>query len=112
MESHDKLLLGLATPPTMGPGTWGLRKMDKDVASEEIELAIAILAEHTNLTPDHQRIINAMIRGVFDCGHCGFGKFTAYRPDEYVFCKAISVQGDVKAINQWPCSRWQDQGGE
>jgi len=48
--------------------------MDKDDVAEEIELAIAILAEHANLTPDHQRFIDAMIRGVFYCGHCKFEK--------------------------------------
>jgi hypothetical protein len=27
-----------------------------------------------HLTPDHQRFIDAMIRGVFYCGHCKFEK--------------------------------------
>jgi hypothetical protein len=67
-----------------------------------------------HLTPDHQRIIDAMIRGVFDCGHCGFGKPTAYRPREYVFCVAISIQGDTRAVDQWPCKNWQErkEGGD
>jgi len=45
---------------------------------------VGIEPQDCHLTPDHQRIVNAMIRGVFDCGHCG--KKTGYRPDDYVLC--------------------------
>jgi len=61
-----------------------------------------------HLTPDHQRIINAMIRGVFDCGHCG--KKTGYRPDEYVMCPH-GVDHQYVEVSGF-CYLWQDQGGE
>ena len=61
-----------------------------------------------HLTPDHQRIIKAMIRGVFDCGHCG--KKTGYRPDEYVMCPH-GVDHQYVEVSGF-CYLWQDQGGE
>ena len=64
-----------------------------------------------HLTPDHQRIIDAMIRGAFDCGHCGSGKHTAYRPGEYVLCecKARTPQGDMREVGKWPCEFWRER---
>jgi len=63
--------------------------MDKDDVAEEIELAIAILAEHANLTPDHQRFIDAMIRGVFNCDHCKWlGTCDSKPTDPEEFCAA------------------------
>jgi len=56
-----------------------------------------------HLTPDHQRIINAMIRGVFDCGHCDF------LPGGYKegFGLTCSVQGQ-SISDKWFCPAWQE----
>ena len=55
-----------------------------------------------HLTPDHQRIIDAMTRGVFDCRHCWHG--TVEGSGKTVYC--------VMAGNQIPvgcfCDRWQE----
>ena len=56
-----------------------------------------------HLTPDHKRIIDAMIRGVFDCGHCG--KKTEYRPEEYVLCPRT----DQYAVLNGFCHHWQER---
>jgi len=63
-----------------------------------------------NCTSDIEQIVRAMTEGVFDCGHCEFSKITAYRPDEYVLCDKISLQGGFKALGHWPCKRWKKQG--
>ena len=42
-----------------------------------------------HLTPDHKRIIKAMIRGVFDCDHCKWlGKCDPSPTDPEEFCAA------------------------
>ena len=42
-----------------------------------------------HLTPDHKRIIKAMIRGVFDCGHCKWLGTCDFKPtDPEEFCAA------------------------
>jgi len=62
----------------------------EDVDCRDCPIGKAVLAggcvgdEDCHLTTDTRRFINAMIRGVFDCGHCG--KKTNYRSDEYVLC--------------------------
>ena len=58
-----------------------------------------------HLTPDHQRIIDAMIRGVFDCGHCG--KITGYRPDAYVLC-THGLDPQYVRLDRF-CPAWQER---
>ena len=42
-----------------------------------------------HLTPDHKRIIKAMIRGAFDCDHCKWlGKCDPSPTDPEEFCAA------------------------
>ena len=53
-----------------------------------------------HLTPDHKRFIDAMIRGVFDCGHCN--KFTR---EDCVVDYAKFIIG-----TEFPCGEdWQER---
>ena len=63
-----------------------------------------------HLTPDHQRFIDAMIRGVFNCGHCG--KKTGYRPDAYVLC-THGLDPQYVRLDRF-CPAWQErkEGGQ
>jgi hypothetical protein len=58
-----------------------------------------------HLTPDHQRFIDAMIRGVFNCGHCG--KKTGYRPDAYVLC-THGLDPQYVRLDRF-CPAWQER---
>jgi len=53
-----------------------------------------------HLTPDHQRIIDAMIRGVFDCGHC------PALPNGKGYCL---VAHQSRGSTGWPCECWQER---
>jgi len=64
-----------------------------------------LLPDSCHLTPDHQRIIDAMIRGVFDCGHCG--KKTGYRPDAYVLC-THGLDPQYVRLDRF-CPAWQER---
>ena len=65
-----------------------------------------------HLTPDHQRIIDAMIRGVFNCGHCRNGEpvFTDRGYAPIIHCLSF----DSKWGSGYFCSAWQErkEGGQ
>ena len=55
------------------------------------------------LTSDHQRIIDAMIRGVFGCKHC---KFESERWMEDCFFRYADASENEK--RDWFCPQWQE----
>ena len=59
-----------------------------------------LLPDSCHLTPDHQRIIDAMIRGVFDCGHC------PALPNGKGYCL---VAHQSRGSTGWPCECWQER---
>lgn len=61
-----------------------------------------------HLTSDHKRFIEAMIRGVFNCGHCG--RRTNYRPDEYVVCPR-GIDQQLVGLSGF-CHKWQERKGD
>jgi hypothetical protein len=61
-----------------------------------------------HLTADHQRFISAMLRGVFDCGHCWHG--TVEGKNKTVYC-VLAGDGNHIPIGCF-CDRWQERKGE
>jgi hypothetical protein len=62
---------------------------DKHIAKINIDNALATLEKYSDLTPDHQRFIDAMIRGVFNCDHCKWlGTCDSKPTDPEEFCAA------------------------
>ena len=58
--------------------------------------------EDCHLTTDTRRFINAMIRGVFDCGHC------ANRPE--MVCVRDGEDDSFGVFEEeWPCEDWQER---
>ena len=63
--------------------------------------------EYCHLTPNHQRIIDAMIRGTYHCGTCqGFYDF-AIEKKHGIECKRM--EGVIAPEKFWPCLRWQER---
>ena len=75
---------------------------DKHIAKINIDNALATLEKYSDLTPDHKRFIDAMIRGVFDCGHC------ANRPE--MVCVRDGEDDSFGVFEEeWPCEDWQER---
>ena len=89
---------------------WYRRKFFRFLANGRADYGCAH-RDYCHLTLDYLRFMDAMFRGVFDCGRCQLGKPTAYRPGEYVLCecKARTLQGDMREVGKWPCEFWQER---
>jgi len=70
-----------------------------------LETAMEYLEEFADLTPVNMTIVKAMIRGVFDCGHC----------EHYVINCATTFSAEkfanppVESREWWPCDTWQER---
>jgi hypothetical protein len=71
--------------------------------------ALGVDQKDCHLTPDTKRFIGAMLRGVFDCGHC---KFESEGGSYFDGCEFRYTSASMIEKKDWFCPEWQERKGE